>query len=93
MYHIAPNCSGQKFPENVENHAYVHFCDKNFVITPGEPTPTVDCSNFRDKNFTIRCLTKFTKILCCENMELYSMFDRMNCFSLSTRQLDIQKKF
>ena len=46
--HVAPIFHGQRFCENVENHAYVNFCDKSFVIVHGEPTPVAHCSNFRD---------------------------------------------
>ena len=53
MYRIAPNFHGQKFGENVENLAYVtyNFRAKNFVVAPGEPTPTADRSNFRERIF------------------------------------------
>ena len=49
---IIPNFRGEKkFRENIKNRDYVNFRDKNFPITPGEPTPTVDYSNFLRKNF------------------------------------------
>ena len=36
----------QKVDENIENHVYINFRNKNFLIAQDEPTPTVDISKF-----------------------------------------------
>ena len=44
------------------------------MITPGELRPTAGYSNFCKKFFVVGCLiTKFTKILRHDNLELYSI--------------------
>ena len=48
-YLVAPN-----FRENIENHVNVNFCNKNVMITHGQPTPTAELRttvNFCEKNF------------------------------------------
>ena len=57
------------FHENIEHHANVIFCDKNFVISRGETMPTVELQailNFRDWMPN----QKIHEILCHENLEL-----------------------
>ena len=54
----------QKFCENDENHAKVNFCDKNFVVVHGEPTPTAELQTVL--NF---CVKKFCDWM--SNHEIY----------------------
>ena len=58
------------------SHAYVHVCTIALAMrmcTQNVATPTI-VLNFREENFRDRTqITKFTKILCHENLELYGI--------------------